>query len=209
MYADVLVQYGVKSLDHTFTYHIPQELVGDLTVGMKVVVPFGKKEINGFIVNISNSKPEIEVKDIKSIITKELKLNEELMELGKYLSSKTLCTLIASYQTMLPTSLKINNSKETYELKRKIIYINRDLAEIEHYIENNKRARAQIETLEYLLENGDTLKSELNASAVKRLLELNLVSEKTESIYRIDPGIAYEEENELNEEQNKCFEEVN
>lgn len=208
MYADVLVQYGVKSLDHTFTYHIPQELVGDLTVGMKVVVPFGKKEINGFIVNISNSKPEIEVKDIKSIITKELKLNEELMELGKYLSSKTLCTLIASYQTMLPTSLKINNSKETYELKRKIIYINRDLVEIEHYIENNKRARAQIETLEYLIENGDTLKSELNASAVKRLLELNLVSEKTESIYRIDPGIAYEEENELNEEQNKCFEEV-
>lgn len=208
MYADVLVQYGVKSLDHTFTYHIPQELVGDLTVGMKVVVPFGKKEINGFIVNISNSKPEIEVKDIKSIITKELKLNEELMELGKYLSSKTLCTLIASYQTMLPTSLKINNSKETYELKRKIIYINRDLVEIEHYIENNKRARAQIETLEYLIENGDTLKSELNASAVKRLLELNLVSEKTESIYRIDPGIAYEEENELNDEQNRCFEEV-
>lgn len=208
MYADVLVQYGVKSLDHTFTYHIPQELVGDLTVGMKVVVPFGKKEINGFIVNICNSKPEIEVKDIKSIITKELKLNEELMELGKYLSSKTLCTLIASYQTMLPTSLKINNSKETYELKRKIIYINRDLVEIEHYIENNKRARAQIETLEYLIENGDTLKSELNASAVKRLLELNLVSEKTESIYRIDPGIAYEEENELNDEQNRCFEEV-
>ena len=55
MYAEVLIQYPIKSLDHTFTYHIPQELVGDLTVGMKVVVPFGKKEINGFIVNISNN----------------------------------------------------------------------------------------------------------------------------------------------------------
>lgn len=208
MYADVLVQYGVKSLDHTFTYHIPDELISELTVGMKVLVPFGSKEINGFVVNISNSIPEIEVKDIKSIITKELKLNEELMELGKYLSSKTLCTLIAAYQTMLPTSLKINNSKETYELKRKTIYLDVETQEIEEYIEKNKRSRAQIETLEYLLENGSTLKSELNASAVKKLLSIGIIKERTESIYRIDPGIAYEEENTLNDEQNKCFEEI-
>lgn len=208
MYADVLVQYGVKSLDHTFTYHIPDELISELTVGMKVLVPFGSKEINGFVVNISNSIPEIEVKDIKSIITKELKLNEELMELGKYLSSKTLCTLIAAYQTMLPTSLKINNSKETYELKRKTIYLDVETQEIEEYIEKNKRSRAQIETLEYLLENGSTLKSELNASAVKKLLSVGLIKERTESIYRIDPGIAYEEENKLNDEQSKCFEEI-
>ena len=208
MYADVLVQYGVKSLDHTFTYHIPDELVSELTVGMKVLVPFGSKEINGFVVNISDSIPEIEVKDIKSIITKELKLNEELMELGKYLSSKTLCTLIAAYQTMLPTSLKINNSKETYELKRKTIYLDVETQEIEEYIEKNKRSRAQIETLEYLLENGSTLKSELNALAVKKLLSVGLIKERTESIYRIDPGIAYEEENKLNDEQSKCFEEI-
>lgn len=208
MYADVLVQYGVKSLDHTFTYHIPDELISELTVGMKVLVPFGSKEINGFVVNISNSIPEIEVKDIKSIITKELKLNEELMELGKYLSSKTLCTLIAAYQTMLPTSLKINNSKETYELKRKTIYLDVETQEIEEYIEKNKRSRAQIETLEYLLENGSTLKSELNASAVKKLLSVGLIKERTESIYRIDPGIAFEEENKLNDEQSKCFEEI-
>lgn len=208
MYADVLVQYGVKSLDHTFTYHIPDELVSELTVGMKVLVPFGSKEINGFVVNISDSIPEIEVKNIKSIITKELKLNEELMELGKYLSSKTLCTLIAAYQTMLPTSLKINNSKETYELKRKTIYLDVETQEIEEYIEKNKRSRAQIETLEYLLENGSTLKSELNASAVKKLLSVGLIKERTESIYRIDPGIAFEEENKLNDEQSKCFEEI-
>ncbi len=208
MYADVLVQYGVKSLDHTFTYHIPDALINDLTIGMKVVVPFGNKDINGFVVHITSNAPEIEVKDIKSIITKELKLNDELLELGGFLSKKTLCTLISAYQTMLPTSLKINNSKETYELKRKIIYIASETSEIERYIEQNKRARAQIEALEYLLENGETLKSELNTSAVKRLLELGIVKEKTESIYRIDPGIAYEEENELNDEQKKCFEEI-
>ena len=39
MYADVLVEYGVKSLDRTFTYKIPYELKDKLKVGMKVLVP--------------------------------------------------------------------------------------------------------------------------------------------------------------------------
>lgn len=206
MYADVLVQYGVKSLDHTFTYHIPTELVGILSVGMKVYVPFGKNKINGFVINISNSAPEIEVKDIISIVTKDLKLDEELLELGKYLSAKTLCTLIAAYQTMLPTSLKISNSKETYELKRKVICLNEN-KNIELFL-NNTKARKQIETIEYLLENGESLKCELNASAVKRLLELDIVREKTINVERITPKLAYEEERQLNEEQDACYKQI-
>jgi primosomal protein N' (replication factor Y) len=211
MYAEVLVQYGVKSLDHTFTYHIPDSLVNELTIGMKVFVPFGRQSINGFVTNIISNKTDIEdieIKDILSIVTKELKLNKELLSLGEYISESVLCTKIAAYQTMLPTSLKINNSKETYELKRKIIYINKDISIIEDYISKNKRAKCQIDTLEYLIENGDTLKSSLNTSAVKKLLELDLVGERLESIFRINPGIAIEEENNLNEEQEKAYKEI-
>mgnify|MGYP006896824561 CR=1 FL=1 len=55
MYAEVLVQYGVKSLDHTFTYIIPESLRNVLQVGMKVFVPFGKQEINGFVTKIKDT----------------------------------------------------------------------------------------------------------------------------------------------------------
>lgn len=206
MYADVLVQYGVKSLDHTFTYHIPSELVENLKVGMKVYVPFGKIQINGFVVNISNKVPEIEVKDIISIVTRDLKLDEELLELGKYLSEKTLCTLVSAYQTMLPTSLKISNSKESYDLRKKFICLNED-KNIESFL-NTTRARKQIETVEYLLENGNTLKSELNPSAIKRLLELGIVREEVIKVDRIIPTIAYEEERHLNEEQQACYNKI-
>jgi len=47
-------------------------------------------------------------------------LNEELLELGNYISKKTLCNLISAYQTMLPTALKaksgtiISKKYETY-----------------------------------------------------------------------------------------------
>ena len=92
MYADVLIQYGVKSLDHTFTYHIPSAFIGQLDKGMKVSVPFGKQNINGFVLKIHDNAPtgDYEVKDITNIITKELKLNDELLQLGYYIKNRTL-----------------------------------------------------------------------------------------------------------------------
>ena len=89
MYANVLVQYGVKSLDHTFTYRIPDNLIGIVSVGVKVNVPFGKQNINGFVLSISNEVPLTEVKDIKDVVTKELKLNEEMLDLGKHIKELT------------------------------------------------------------------------------------------------------------------------
>ena len=44
MYAEVLIQYPIKSLDHTFTYHIPASLEDKAEVGRKVYVPFGESK---------------------------------------------------------------------------------------------------------------------------------------------------------------------
>ena len=128
MYASVLIQHKIKSLDHTFTYHIPDELSNEIDIGMKVYVPFGASKINGIVLDIIDTY-EGDTKDIISIVTKELKLNKELLELGKYIKDKYLCTLISAYQTMLPSSLKINNNKESYELKKVYISLNKSIAE--------------------------------------------------------------------------------
>ena len=49
MYAKVLIEYKVKSLDRTFTYKVPEHLEDIIKKGMKVIVPFGNsdKTING------------------------------------------------------------------------------------------------------------------------------------------------------------------
>ncbi len=186
MFADVLVQFKVKSLDHTFTYHIPSHLEDSLELGMKVRVPFGNQVINGFVLRIYREKKmEVEVKDILEVITKELKLNEELLALGKYIKELTLCTLISAYQTMLPSSLKINNKKESYEQKISYISLNKELEEIDAFIEQNKRGKKQNELLEEL-KRGRLLKKEIvNKSSLQKLIELGLVREEKESQYRI------------------------
>ena len=59
MYAEVLIQYGVKSLDRVFTYHIPEHLQNKVSVGVRVSVPFNKKNINGFVINLCNNSNHI------------------------------------------------------------------------------------------------------------------------------------------------------
>ena len=69
MYAEVLIQYEVKSLDHTFTYEVPDNLKDIIQVGMKVSIPFGKKNINGFVISLTKEKPdsEYEIKDVLNV----------------------------------------------------------------------------------------------------------------------------------------------
>ena len=120
MVANVLVELSNRNIDKTFTYNIPNELEILIKVGIRVLVPFGKQTLEGFVLSISeNTNSEIELKDIIKPIDDEVILNEELLELGKFIKRKTLSTLISAYQVMLPKALKadkktkINKSYES------------------------------------------------------------------------------------------------
>ena len=127
MFASVLIELKAKNLDKTFTYKVPDNLISLICVGKRVLVPFGNKKLEGFVLKISNSEEiQYELKDIISVIDEKPVLNSELLELGKYISKKTLSSLISSYQTMLPKALKVhknfivNRKIATYiELKNK------------------------------------------------------------------------------------------
>ena len=97
MVAEVLVE--IEKLDKTFTYLIPSNL--NIQIGIRVLVPFGKQRLEGFVVAIKDEIPsEYKLKEIIEVIDDNPILNNELLKLGKYLSKKTLCTLTSAYQTM-------------------------------------------------------------------------------------------------------------
>ena len=107
MFVQVLVELKAKQISKTFTYRVPQALEYEVAVGKRVLVPFGHQQLEGFILKIETTfEDDYEVKEIISIIDTHPVLNEELLELGIYLSKKTMCNLIHAYQTMLPTALK-------------------------------------------------------------------------------------------------------
>ncbi|MBR4693200.1 MAG: primosomal protein N' [Bacilli bacterium] len=208
MYADVLIEYSAKAIDQTFTYIIPDRLKEDLKIGMKVLVPFGNKIINGFVTNIKNNYTDTyELKEINDIVDKYFCLNEEMMELGKYLQAKTLCTKIAAYQTMLPSSLKVKEQKSNYSKYLTYIELNKDIKEIDEYIENNKRSKKQVEILNTLKE-GKALKSSFSQSSVKTLLEKELIKITNVQIYRLNNHEAQNIQIEFSEDQEKALETI-
>ena len=204
MYADVLVEYSAKMVDQTFTYIIPLALASKLRRGMKVLVPFGSKVINGFVVNISDNKSYDNLKEIISITDENFCLNDELLSLGKYLKNYCFCSLISIYQAMLPVSMKVKNVKSNYDKYDEYLVLGNGYND---YILKHKSAKKQIELLTRLIDGEVILKKEYPYALVKILLDEGVFGIKRVRAYRLNAeskDVSYE----LNSEQNVAYQRV-
>jgi len=204
MYVEVLVEIKAKQLDKTFTYKVPKEYQKDVKVGSRVLVSFGKKQLEGFVLKINfNKQLDYPVKDILSLIDKEPVLNEEMLELGVFLKKKTFSTLISCYQSMLPTALKAK--KNTVVAKKYTTYV-----VLKQDLENP--TPKQLLLINALKEKGKLLKKdaqEISLYAYKTLLEKNIIEEEKEEYYRLEETSVKKDKNViLNEEQEAVVKEV-
>ncbi|MDD3340926.1 MAG: primosomal protein N' [Bacilli bacterium] len=202
MYVNVLVELKAKATNKTFTYHVPLNLEKEMEVGKRVMVPFGNQKLEGFILEIlAEYQGEYQTKDILSCTDKEPVLNKELLELGSYISKKTLATQIASYQTMLPPALKAK--KEYVVPKKYITYIFLNMS-YERAVSLAKTPK-QKEIIERLDDREKVEKKELleiSASAVQTLLKKEVLVEKKEEVYRLSAkNVQMKNETVLTEEQ--------
>ena len=180
MFAKVIVQLKVKSIDHTFTYRIPDNLIDIVKKGSKVIVPFGKQMLEGFVLEISSIyEDDYKIKSIIDCPLNTPSLNEELLLLGSYISKRTLSTLIKSYQIMLPTGVKANINKKIS--KKEILYISLNKEK------DIKLSDSSIKIINLLKEKKEIKKSELkkiSVSSVNTLLKNNIIKEILKEEYR-------------------------
>lgn len=209
MVCECLVELEHVFIDKTFTYKINKEQLPLLKVGMRVVVPFGKQTLEGFVLKIYENKDvslENKLKEIISIVDTYPILNEELLTLGKYISKTTLCSLMTSYQAMLPKALKAKKKVNITPKYDTYICINYGM-----YNNDIKFNASQEKILELLKENKKVKKEVLNkisVSSVNTLLKKNILLEEKEENYRYN--IINEEKIKfnLNEEQQKIYKEI-
>ena len=208
MYANVIIEYGVKTLNKTFIYKVPDELKDKIKVGMKVYVPFGKSEVFGFVMELQNNNDTgFEAKEIIRIDNEELVLNKELIDVGSYLSSITLCTLITAYQTMLPSSLKIKKQEHNYDKYDEYLILTDKLKAME-YICKYPRRIAQIKAINNILEIGKLNKKEVSNEVVKILEENKIISIEKVSKYRINKDSSEVVKKHLTEDQERVYKSV-
>ena len=179
MYVKVLIETRVKSNDMTFTYHVPSNVENNLLIGKRVLVPFSNRTVEGFVLGYDAKTDDYEIKDIIKIIDDEPVLNDELINLGIYMSKKYLCPLINCYQSMLPKALKAG-SKNGGGVK-KLLYVKLN----DNVVNADVKVKRQVEIIDFLKDNKEVLKSSIRSkSSLGKLIEKGIVLEYYKETYR-------------------------
>ena len=209
MIARVLVELSNKNIDKPFDYIVPDNLVNKIKVGKRVKVPFNNRILEGFVIEVQDDIND-ELKTIIDVVDEDVVLNEELLELGKFISEKYLSTLISSYQVMLPKALKAKNNTKINKKINKYIVLNVEKDLLKSY----KLNKNQDEIINRLIEKNKVLKKELNdisLSSVNTLLKKGIIKEIDEECYRLDDSLDNSSyvKHELNVEQQQVVDLVN
>ncbi|QIG89016.1 primosomal protein N' [Chryseobacterium sp. POL2] len=101
-------------LEGSFTYKVPDELLSEIQLGMRVLVQFGGKKIyTGIVWDLHQNVPETFVpKEIINILDQKPILPIEQIQFWNWLSDYYLCNLGDIYRFAFPSSLKLES--ETY-----------------------------------------------------------------------------------------------
>lgn len=181
MVAKVLVELSNKNIDKTFDYIVPDLFSSKVKVGVRVTVPFAHQILEGFVLEIRDDSSFSDLKEIIDVVDTDIILNSELLELGKYIASITLSTLISSYQVMLPKALKAKNGVTVSKKMNAYLVLNNSNIEV-----TNPK---QKEIIDLIQKKGKVLKKEaslISTSSVKTLLKNNILKEIQEEVYRMN-----------------------
>lgn len=110
---EVIVDVPTMQTDRPFEYQIPEEMMAIIQPGMRVQVPFGSRNLLGYVISPAKEQPDFEgeLKPITALLDDEPVLNAEMLQLGKDMAEKNFCFLVEAYHTMLPNLLKVNYEK--------------------------------------------------------------------------------------------------
>lgn len=171
MIAEVIVDVVNSEVDKVFDYKISTPV----KVGSRVLVPFGKRKIEGYVLSIKDKSnlSETQLKTILSVEDESLIL-PEMIQLIDYMTTTFNLRKIDAIRLMLPSGLRNNQIKQKNIKYAKI--------QIQDYNINlfKKNATKQIECYKYIQHHKVALLSLLNkkfgSQAVEKLKALGLIS---------------------------------
>ena len=112
MIAKVIVDIKNKQVNRSFDYLIPSYLNDIIKVGIRVKVPFGKLIRTGYVIEIREStESKKELKEIIDTIDVKRLLNEEFINIAKYIAENNFTFYATALDQMIPTALKVKYQK--------------------------------------------------------------------------------------------------
>lgn len=179
MIAEIIIDSSVKNLNRMFDYNIPKNMENNISIGSRVLVPFGrsKKLEEGFVTNIKEST-DYEVKDIAKI--EEQSLTTEKIVLSKWMAKRYFSNISECMKLMLkPGTTTKNFANRTKDKTALFVSLNMPKEEVKEYINNKKvKSEKQISILNYVMQMDSVMQAELiektnTSRAIIKTLEKN------------------------------------
>ena len=98
-------------LDQAFTYELPETLRHRVKPGARVIVPFGTRRLTGMVVRCHDEQPDVATKQALRLLDEEPVLNDELLELGRWIASYYCAPLGEVYRSMTPLAAEMRQQK--------------------------------------------------------------------------------------------------
>lgn len=152
LYADIIIDISISSLDRPFGYRVPKHLIPRMELGLGVIVPFGNgnKSRKGYVVGLSE-KPSFDpskMKDILEIVEGRTDSGEDSLYIAAFIKKMYGGTYAQAIKTVIPAKV-VAKPKE-----KKTIVCKMDREELQSLygqeLRKNNKARARL--LEALLE---------------------------------------------------------
>ncbi len=132
---NVWLEHPVMNLNRTFSYYCNDEL--SVERGMRVQVPLLSQTVVGIVDSVFSvdasaeeysEKEGYEVKELIEVLDEEPVLNDELYELGLWMSHQTVSPVISCFQSMLPNKIKPKSNRKAASLEYYVRLLDGSLA---------------------------------------------------------------------------------
>ena len=207
MIAEIIVDVQNSQVDKVFDYNIPSSF-DFLKIGYRVVVPFGNRKIEGYIIGIKNSTdcPPDKLKSIISVCDEYPLILPEIVELIKFMKDKLYLRLIDGIRLAIPSQVK----KSDYKF---VSFVTLNDENLEDYLKTlNKRNQNIPKIIECLRQNGKVevgfLNSKYGNANVKKLINSGILSIQKNKINRLKISDKSQNKVELTSLQKTCVKDI-
>lgn len=155
IFADVIIDISVKSLDRPFQYIVPEEMEFDVDIGSVVKIPFGmgNRTMTGYVVGLSGeAKFDIsKTKSILEIIKQGVVVESHLLSLAYWIKENYGSTMNDAIKAVLPVRREIKKKVS------KTVYPCQTRSELEQTMQEfaKKHNQARVRVLQALLNQED------------------------------------------------------
>ncbi len=110
MFAEVVFALPFRK---SFTYQIPAELKKFVKEGVRVVAPFGKRTLTGFVIKVSKTtQVQEEIKEIREVLDDEPIFNKTLLKFYEWIAEYYLCSLGEALKLLVPHGTEVESKRK-------------------------------------------------------------------------------------------------